>query len=215
MIIRSAVMSGLKVRTLMKSDGHASGSGENTGKIFCRNQRIWRMGDPHQTRVDGCVQRNRHNLRNQKKRKNMMVRTCVKNVRKKELWRKRLKIFQKEKGPLEGQERDGWNCWIWYEENGCLETGEKQLGIESPRNWSWRCPGTCMDRRTGGGKEELEELRVTWRTFGSEDPQILGATEQNRIPRGTWHPGLEHLCTKVFGLRPDCIKRLPQYHKLT
>jgi hypothetical protein len=34
MIIRSAVMPGLQDRTLMKSDGHASESWEDTGKIF-------------------------------------------------------------------------------------------------------------------------------------------------------------------------------------
>jgi len=60
------------------------------------------MEDPHHSRADGYVWRTRCYLRLQKG-KYIMVRICGNNVR-----RKCLRISQKEKGPLENQERDDW-----------------------------------------------------------------------------------------------------------
>ena len=41
-----------------------------------------------------------------------------------------------------------------------LEAGEKQLMIETHGNWSWRRPGSCMDRRGSGGS--VEDFEVFW-----------------------------------------------------
>jgi hypothetical protein len=60
------------------------------------------MEDPQHSRTDEYVWRTRYYRRHQKG-KYIMVKTCGNNVR-----RKCLRISQKEKGPLESQERDDW-----------------------------------------------------------------------------------------------------------
>ena len=61
-----------------------------------------------------------------------------------ELWRKCLRISQKENFLLESQERDGWTM---------LRMICRKQVLETPGNWSRRRSRLCMDRRAIGEEE--------------------------------------------------------------
>jgi len=65
----------------MKSDGHASGSWENTGKMFVaiKEYDVWAI---HTKQELMDVYGETDFISQTKKRKNRIVRTCVKNARK-------------------------------------------------------------------------------------------------------------------------------------
>jgi len=74
-MVTSVVMSGLKVRTLMKSNGHASGIWENTVKIFVamKEYDVWRIRTNQELME---VYREPDITSENKKRKSTIVRIC-------------------------------------------------------------------------------------------------------------------------------------------
>ena len=77
------------------------------------------MEDPHHSRTDEYAWRTRYYLKDQKV-KYIMVKTCGNDVR-----RKCFRISQKEKGPLENQERGDWTILKMIRRKWMLEAGEK------------------------------------------------------------------------------------------
>jgi hypothetical protein len=92
-------------------------------------------------------------------------------------------------------------------DRGCLPTYLRHhnpeahcLNIHSSDNTPSRTSYWCWDLflrqnvYSGSHLKILAARRVTWSTFHSEDPQILGVTEQTLVARATWRHGYIYPC---------------------